>query len=351
MLHDDKKLPGEGRGLRAFDAFVGVPNSQQPELPDVGHEINAEKAIEQLPVARQTQSEEGHVHVADTGRKPRADLAPTIAAIRSHHRGRKFAMDQRKRVDQAIGAFLRTQFGWSKELPQKERDSIADRAAVLLKIGEAEVKQKPTAATDEAYAEYRGIIAASLASRAPWQIAEKAHAKEMERLVRSLPVWEWADGVRGFGAISLAVIVGEAGDLSAYPKKGHLWKRMGLAVIGTGDGVDDVRQGAPGKGAGADAWIEHGYNPSRRSQMFVIGDVLVKVGDTYRQVYLARKQDERAKAEARGLTVSPAAKIPKGRKDEFLSDMAVHRRAQRYMEKRLLRDLWQAWRRAGVLVP
>ena len=30
-----------------------------------------------------------------------------------------------------------------------------------------------------------------------------------------------------------------------------------------------------------------------------------------------------------------------------MSDGHVHRRAQRYMEKRLLKDLWQAWKETG----
>lgn len=44
------------------------------------------------------------------------------------------------------------------------------------------------------------------------------------------------------------------------------------------------------------------------------------------------------------MTVIEAAKIPKARTDEFMSLGHIDRRAQRYMEKRLLRDLWRAWR-------
>ena len=156
----------------------------------------------------------------------------------------------------------------------------------------------------------------------------------------TLPVLTgFGEAVRGFGAVSLAVIVAEAGDLSAYPKEGHLWKRMGLAVM------DGVRQGGLSKGAASEDWIEHGYNATRRSKMFVIGDVLIKTAGVYREVYLARKDYERARAEAAGLAVLPSAKIGKANAATSISDGHIHRRAQRYMEKRLLKDLWQAWNR------
>jgi hypothetical protein len=273
------------------------------------------------------------------------DLAETIAGIRSAHRERCYAMDQRKRADLSLLAYLRMVLGWSKALPDAERKRIAEQAKALVAFGDAAAKGRPVDIDEPAYLDLEPIITASLMARSPFDAVEKSATKEMERLAKTLPAWEWADTVKGLSARSLAVIVGEAGDLSAYPEKGHLWKRMGLAVMG------DVRQGGLRKGASKDDWIAHGYNAKRRSHMFVIGDVLVKVGDHYRAVYLARKDYERQRAEAMGLTVAPAAKIPKARAAEFMSDGHVHKRAQRYMEKRLLRDLWQAWRRAehGVL--
>ena len=54
-----------------------------------------------------------------------------------------------------------------------------------------------------------------------------------------------------------------------------------------------------------------------------------------------------AKAAAAGLKVVPSAQIPKGREAEFMSEQHVHRRAQRVMEKELLKDLWVAWRKAA----
>jgi hypothetical protein len=252
-------------------------------------------------------------------------------------------MDQRKRADLALGAFMRSQLGWSRSLPKAEADSISERAADLVALGEKVAKGKATGIGDSVFAQWSPVILASIRGRGHWDAIESAATKEMERLASSLPVWaSFGEGVKGFGSRSLAVIIGETGDIGSYATVAKLWKRMGLAVM------NGVRQGGLRKTASAAEWIEHGYSARRRSYMFVIGDVLVKNKGNYREVYLARKEYEREQAVVRGLIVAPSAKIPAARKAEFISDGHVHKRSQRYMEKRLLRDLWQAWRRAEL---
>jgi hypothetical protein len=289
----------------------------------------------------------GHRNAVTHGFAARRDegglspLAPIVAGIRRKHRERVFHMEQRKRADLALLAHLRMVLGWSKALPAAERERIKARAQALVEMGEREARGKP-AGTDADYAEWKATILATIASRAPHDALEAEAKKQMEALAKQLPVWPWVESVRGFGAVSLAVIVAEAGDLSHYDNPARLWKRMGLAVM------DGVRQGGLSKTASKAAWIAHGYNRQRRALVFVIGDSLVKgnADGPYRALYLARKELERQKAEAAGLTVAPAAKIPAKRASEFMSEGHVHRRAQRVMEKRLLRDLWSEWRRA-----
>lgn len=276
------------------------------------------------------------------------DVAETCAEIRAFHRRRMYAMKQRQRADHALLALLREQLGWHRDAPAFHREAIEHHAKILVAYAELKLAERATDHTPDDYAEWSDVIEATVLARAPFNRMEAEATKVMERLASELPVWEaWATDMRGFGARSLATIVGEAGDLSAYPQKGHLWKRMGLAVIGAGDGLDDHRQGSPGPAATKDDWIAEGYKAARRSCMFVIGDVLVKTQGPYREVYLARKDYERSRAEQLGLIIAPAAKIPDKRKAEFRSEGHIHLRAQRYMEKRLLRDLWQAWRRAA----
>lgn len=73
--------------------------------------------------------------------------------------------------------------------------------------------------------------------------------------------------------------------------------------------------------------------------MHVIGDALIKQnkapdgGDgEYRMVYLERKGIEQQKAPE-------------------LAPIVHHKRAMRYMEKRLLRNLWRAWQAVHALPP
>jgi hypothetical protein len=142
--------------------------------------------------------------------------------------------------------------------------------------------------------------------------------KRLELLVKELPAWSWGGGVRGFGALSLAQIVGETGDLAGYANPAKVWKRMGLAVMP--DGTRQRR--VAGEGA-----LEHGYSPQRRALMYVVAENLVKLNrdGPYRAYYLAEKERQREKLP----DASPAH---------------IDNRAKRHLAKRLLRDLWRAWR-------
>lgn len=247
------------------------------------------------------------------------------------YRDYSFAQEQRKRMDLALGAYLRRALGWKEDLPDKERKAIGTEAARIAKDPEG--------------TPFEAMVRANIEGRGAFDAVEKSAEKAMTKLAEGLPVWEaWGKAVRGFGPKSLAVVVAEAGDLSNYPDKSNLWKRMGLAVM------DGARQGNPGKGATAEEWIAHGYSPKRRSQVWNIGDTMLKAQvrkvkdgadeDTgertslgeYGQCYLDRKAYELARAPE--MTLAQA-----------------HRRAQRYMEKRLLKHLWQAWRKAIGTVP
>jgi hypothetical protein len=247
-------------------------------------------------------------------------LADIIEPIRQLATKRRFYIDQQRRIDSATGAYVRRHLGWSWEMPERERRRLNKKAAVLIKSIEREgvVREAPS-----------DIVLAAKWSRLPFDDERKKIEREMTQLVKNLPVASWSEGVRGFGAMSLACIIGEAGDIGGYAGPAKLWKRMGLAVMG------EVRQGGLPKGSPAEAWVEHGYSSRRRSTMWVIGDCLVKSNrdGEYRTLYLERKAYEL-------------------QRDPEMKPIKAHRRAQRYMEKRLLRNLWRAWREAvGVSTP
>lgn len=146
--------------------------------------------------------------------------------------------------------------------------------------------------------------------------------RAMKALAMQLPVYEWVTSIRGFGVMNLACIIGETGDLNNYTNPGKVWKRMGLAVI------DGQRQR---KTTDKEIAIQMGYSPVRRTVMHLLGDSLVKgqgKGDEageYRQIYDQRKAYELE------------------RNPEMVKAHS-HARAMRYMEKRVLRELWKIWR-------
>jgi len=183
-------------------------------------------------------------------------------------------------------------------------------------------------------------LAAMLDARDALAGVRKLHQRAMVGLAQELPACEWFTSVPGCGALGLAQIVGEAGDLADYATVARLWKRMGVGLV---DGQRQRRVAGTTKELKA-LGIAMGYCPRRRSVLFCLGDSMIKKQGEYRELYLARKQYEVATAEAAGLIVVPAAAIPKGHTGEYRSEGHVHNRARRYMEKRMLRDLWRAWR-------
>jgi len=140
--------------------------------------------------------------------------------------------------------------------------------------------------------------------------------RRLKELVQKLPVWEWWDSICGLGALGLATIVAETGDLSNYSGPAKVWKRMGVAVI------EGERQR---KKKGVEAF-KHGYSPRRRSVTWVVSDSLLKKKNIYKELY-----DDR-----------------KAKQSEIWPDRAkghLHNEARRYVGKRLLLHLWREWRR------
>ncbi len=179
--------------------------------------------------------------------------------------------------------------------------------------------------------------------------------KRLCKLVKQLPIYAWMKETPGIAEAGIYGVVGEAGDLSNYSNPAKLWKRFGMGLVG----------GEPQrKCKDAIKAIAHGYSPARRAAMWVTGVALLKTAGPYRELYLERKQVEHAKAIAEGLipVTTSAGTVKSWEKlglellkvtkiDQKLHRSAGHmaRRAQRYMEKRLLRNMWRAWRGQTIL--
>lgn len=155
---------------------------------------------------------------------------------------------------------------------------------------------------------------------------------EMKRIVRKLPVYPWAKDVKGLGELGLAVIISEAGDLSNYPKKGHLWKRLGLAPF-EGKAYSTWRMKG---GLSADDWTEAGYSPRRRAEIYaVISEPMFRAQSVaagpYRAIYDRRR-------EATGVAHPDWTKAHS------------HMDGLRIMTKYLIRDLWNAWKPTAIVI-
>jgi len=241
------------------------------------------------------------------------DLAPIIATLRELHRKRQDFHRAEKSLTLQVKAICRRFCAGDKTDAGVLYDAL---------LGDG--------SHDKAlHAEVN--IAPFLSSRAQFEASRKEVEKHMEREAKKLPAFAWVQGIKGFGVGSLAAVIGETGDLSNYSTHSKLWKRLGLAVI---NGERQRRV------SGADAML-HGYSPSRRSIVWNIGqcvfkaqsqridkgtgEVLREAGE-YRKLYDARKELELTRVESKA---------------------HAHNRATRYMEKKLMRDLWRAWRIVG----
>jgi hypothetical protein len=224
-----------------------------------------------------------------------------IHIIRSLHR-------EHRGIQRSVG-------DWSRRIKAEERWFAVAR---MRAAGEPLPDGKFPKVTEADEAAVVATRARYFAARDFTETQRKACQKELLKAAKQLPAAAWVQGVRGFGMPSFAAVVGEAGDLGSYDSVAKLWKRMGLAVI---DGKSQRRVSDAAEAA------RHGYNPRRRSEMHVVGECILKAGGPYREVYDQRKAYE-------------TERTPE------MSKIHAHRRAMRYVEKRLLRDLWRAWRQA-----
>ncbi len=254
-------------------------------------------------------------------------IGATCTAIQELQVRRVFYIRRINMMDNAMRALVRRLLGWRWEIPEAERSKINARAA---RIVAALQSGKPLKDDDQRIGDaVRGDVMTVVAARTPLVAARDDVESAMRKMAQSMPVWAWGKDIAGFGPLGLAVIIGEAGDLSNYATVSRLWKRLGLAVI------NGERQR---KKASAEDAIAHGYNPRRRAEVWsCVGDPLFKhqsarvdkeTGLVLRDPGPYRIVYDRAKAAflERGTTKKHA-----------------HDHGMRLATKELIKDLWVAW--------
>jgi len=270
------------------------------------------------------------------------DVGSLCVQIQELQVRRKFCIGLMTKQTNAAGGLARRALGFRWDDGEEERMQVAARAAKI--VGAAFAGKAQNAENKEVAELLSADLSVVIAALAPLEARRGEIEKAMEKLARQLPAYSFVRSVRGFGDKAFAVLVGEAGDLSLYPKIGKLWKRLGLAPYESkaySTWRNEKRRNAPP--LSAEEWVAAGYSPRRRAEIHsCIGDPMSKHQLTsaeksgtkyghpkgvYGEIYVKRRQET-------------DISHPDWSKDHSRND------ALRIMTKAVVADLWSQWREA-----
>jgi hypothetical protein len=190
-----------------------------------------------------------------------------IDQIRRHHRRRRFAMKIQPKLDRALESFIRVNAtDWSPDLDEKAREKInAQVRAIIKKIRDG----------NDDDSDLGDVVRVSDEARAPADAMRKASEDKIAELAMMLPVYLWIESIRGAGALGLATIVAEAGDLSKYSNVAKVWKRLGFAPYDGLAGSTWKRESWRPRALTKDEWIANPFSGERYALMHQIAIWLV----------------------------------------------------------------------------
>ena len=276
---------------------------------------------------------------ASSARSPNLDVpAP---APSSHQEGEGALAEERVSPSVELPGALSDAIANLASLHRSRLNFVSAKVKIELQIKAIQRQEHARAGCDKpTHAKCPGVYKVQTADIAilremalkPLEAQAQARLKAMlEELPDAAPpaVLAFTDEARGFGRPLLAQVIAEAGDLARYDGPAKLWSRMGL-----------------GLGPAGETRYE-GRSPRRRALMAVVGACFLKAGGPYKDLYDERKVFEQSKPSC-GKTLKNAKGEPiglcKDAKAECCKAGHIHNRTMRYVEKRLLRDLWRAWR-------
>jgi hypothetical protein len=261
-------------------------------------------------------------------------VTEVVDLIRGLHRRRRFAMKVQQKLDRSLESFLRSNAtDWDPNADEAAREKANKEVKELIKrirAGEAHPFGEEVIACDRA--------------REPADERRTVNERAMEAAAKRLPVYPWVKSVRGAGALGLAIIVGEAGDLSRYPTPAKLWKRLGYAPYDGHAGSTWKRATWRPRTLSAEEWTENPFSGERYAQMAQIATWLVnaqwvgaaKTGNGegqpnghYGQIYARRR--------ARTKQAHPDWSDGHRRNDALRITMKI-----------FLKDLWTEWNKAAA---
>src|SRR5262249_15787457 len=143
-----------------------------------------------------------------------------IENIRAAHRRRRYAIKVQQKIDRALESFIRINATeWSYDADEKARERFNREVKSIIEA----------ARKNEGLSVVVQLVNNTDKGPEPFDEMRTAAEKAMEKAAKDLPVYSWINSVHGAGALGLATIVGEAGDLALYPDPAKLWNRLGYA--------------------------------------------------------------------------------------------------------------------------
>lgn len=276
---------------------------------------------------------------------PPPDIDAICGAIIDLQVRRKFVVKTETKCTNSVTGLTARMCGFDANADESSRKKVQDRAARIVANALAEKAQS------EDDAEVAAVIAAELETvrqmLQPLWIRRSEIEKEMQRLAKSLIEGNALGGfiaaTPGFTAFCLAVIVGEAGNLSNYASVRRLWRRLGF---GMAQGHEQHAYSTWRKHGGLtkEDWIAAGYKPSRLGEIYGVVTMplaMHKKKNKYGLVYEARRLRTMQTHPEWYLDKDGKPKVDKTGKP---SSQHAHNDALRIMTKALIADLWSAWR-------
>lgn len=278
----------------------------------------------------------------------------TCRELQELQRRKVATLKSRIMIDNQLAAIVSLELGYHAGLEEADRKRLRAEAVKLIEAIDAGDDFTPDmqVVSDRV----SGIVSNTRIARNGFDAYLSGIEKEMVKLAKALPAAKWCLGVRGFGLLSLATIIGETGDLSLYSNPAKVWKRLGLAPIqgGKNNEVHMPSTWRKSGGLSAEEWTAAGYSPRRRSILFNVGECLVKLNDgDYRQRYVEAKV--KAFASHPEWDWKPCDKCAAGQLDGATCKTCggtgqkcghAHNHGMLLAVKRLVRDLWRSWRDA-----
>jgi hypothetical protein len=260
-----------------------------------------------------------------------------VNEIRRLHRKRRFAMKIQHKLDRALESFLRVNATqWTPDLDAAEREKINKEIRALIKAIRA-----------GAASEFADVVRISDEARRPADGMRESSEKRMGELAMELPIYAWIETVHGAGALGLATIVAEAGNLSNYSNVAKLWNRLGFAPFEGFAGSTWKRESWRPRALTKDEWIAHPFSGERYALMHQIVVWLVNAQ------WIGKAKTASGEGEPDG----PYGEVYAARRKHTLTTQPDwsdgHRRmdALRVTMKEFLKHLFLEWRKPAKAKP